>query len=254
MSRSNPNLLNPAKHFFRWKGDDGRLTYWDKETEKEVVVKLPFEFLPIDQLNTIKGFCEQDNSSYWSNEVRSLKEEFTVKTSAGTKEVGLYKDLECRAKGAKYTKSIYCVYVDKTTGEYVMGNIQASGVAVTAWIEFSRKYVVENGKVVLSGSTEGKKGKVTYQIPTFEYVHSTEAEDKIAVELDKELQIYLSQYLSGKDEEPLPSVPDDPDDIVTDIPDEQSEVDTQVGENIEERLTQKAGVEGEPVPDSEIPF
>lgn len=249
MSRSNPAQINPAKHFFKWKGDDGKLVYWDKETEKEVTVKLPFEFLPIDQLNTIKGFCEQDNSSYWSNEVRSLKEEFTVKTSAGTKEVGLYKDLECRAKGAKYTKSIYCVYVDKTTGEYVMGNIQASGVAVTAWIDFSRKNVVENGKVVLTGSTEGKKGKVTYQIPTFEYVHSTEAEDKIAVALDKELQIYLSQYLASS-AEPLPEAPDDLDDIVTEVPDEQSEVDAQVMDNV--RAT--VAVEGEPVDISEIPF
>ena len=130
-----------------------------------------------------------------------------------------------------------------------MGNIQASGVAVTAWIDFSRKNVVENGKVVLTGSTEGKKGKVTYQIPTFEYVHSTEAEDKIAVALDKELQIYLSQYLASS-AEPLPEAPDDLDDIVTEVPDEQSEVDAQVMDNV--RAT--VAVEGEPVDISEIPF
>jgi hypothetical protein len=125
-------------------------------------------------------------------------------------------------------------------------------VAVTAWIDFSRKNVVENGKVVLSGSTEGKKGKVTYQIPTFEYVHSTEAEDKIAIALDKELQIYLSQYLASN-AEPLPEAPDDPDDIVTDIPDEQEEVDAQVDKNIEDNVRATKDVETE-VSLGDIPF
>ena len=196
MSRSQPQLTNPGKHFFRWSGEKGTLSYWDKENEQEVEVKLPFEFLPIDQLATITGFCEQDKSSYWSNEVRTLRDEFTVKTSAGTKQVGLYKDLaDVRAKGAKYAKSIYIVY--KFEDEWVIGNIKAHGACLTAWIEFNNKHKVENGKVILTGSTEGTKGKTVYQIPTFEYVSCTKEENDVSIELDKELQIYLSQYLAA---------------------------------------------------------
>lgn len=196
MSRSNPTPTNPAKRFLTWKGSKGILVYWDKEKEAEVEVKLPFTFLVLDQLATITGYCEPDESSYWSNEVRSVaKEELTVKTSRGTKQVGLYKDLaDVRSKGAKYAKSIYIAYFDGD--EMVIGNIKASGAALTAWIEFSNKSVVANGKVTLTGAEEAKKGTTVYFVPTFEWSNSTSDDDQLAIELDKELQVYLSLYLS----------------------------------------------------------
>jgi hypothetical protein len=196
MSRSNPTTQNPAKYFFRWKG--GQLSYYDKEKQSDVAVDLPFEFLVLDQLATITGFCEADNSGYWSNEVRNVgREELTVKTSKGIKQAGLYKDLaDVRAKGAKYAKSVYIAYLDSDTGEYTIGNIKASGAALTAWIELSNKYVLDNGKVILTGSTEAKKGTTIYSVPTFEWGASETAEDEAALNLDKELQVYLSQYLS----------------------------------------------------------
>lgn len=196
MSRSNPTPTNPAKRFLSWKGSKGILVYWDKEKEAEVEVKLPFTFLVLDQLATITGYCEPDESSYWSNEVRSVgKEELTVKTSRGTKQVGLYKDLaDVRSKGAKYAKSIYIAYFDGD--EMVIGNIKASGAALTAWIEFSNKNVVANGKVTITGKEEAKKGTTVYFTPVFEWSNSTSDDDQLAIELDKELQVYLSLYLS----------------------------------------------------------
>lgn len=198
MSRSNPTPTNPAKRFFSWKGSTGKLVYWDKEKEAEVEVKLPFSFFVLDQLATVTGFCEPDGSSYWSNEVRSVaKEELTVRTSNGTKAIGLYKDLaDVRSKGAKYAKSIYIAYMDTQNGELTIGNIKASGAALTAWIEFSNNHIVMNGKVSITGSTQEKKGATTYFVPTFEWSHSEKEEDEIAITLDKELQIYLSQYLT----------------------------------------------------------
>jgi hypothetical protein len=198
MSRSNPTPTNPAQHFFTWSGSKGQLEFYDKEKQERVKVPLPFEFMVLDELNTITGFCEQDSSSYWSNEVRSTtRDELIVKTSRGTKQVGLYKDLtDVRSKGAKYAKSIYIAHKNKA-GEYIIGNIKASGAALTAWIELSSKYITQNGKIRLTGSIEGKKGATTYQIPTFEYDHIDSDENKIAIELDKELQVYLSQYLSA---------------------------------------------------------
>lgn len=206
MSRSNPTPTNPAQHFFSWSGSEGKLTWWDKENQRKVPVKIPFTFMVLDELSTITGFNEQDGSGYWSNEVRSVgREELTVKTAKGTKQVGIYRDLKGSPglTGAKYAKSIYITHKDGA-GEYVIGNIKASGAALTAWIELGNKYVVGNGTVELTGSTEEKKGVTTYQVPTFEYRSSTEEEDSIAKELDKELQTYLNQYLaSARQDEPV---------------------------------------------------
>ena len=200
MSRSNPTPTNPANKFFTWKGSTGELVYYDKEKKENISVKLPFTFLVLDQLATVTGFAEQDQSSYWSNEVRNIvREELTVRTSAGTKQVGLYKDLaDVRSKGAKYAKSIYISYKDGD--EWVIGNIKASGAALTAWIELSNTCAVGNGKVTLTGSTEAKKGTTKYFVPTFKWDSSDTNEDEIAIELDKELQVYLSQYLAKRDD------------------------------------------------------
>lgn len=196
MSRSNPTPTNPAKRFFKWSGSKGKLVYYDKEKQVEVEVSLPFEFLVLDQLATITGYNEQDQSNYWSNEVRSVaKEELTVRTAKGTKEIGLYKDLtDVRSKGAKYAKSVYISYKDGDG--FQLGNLKASGAALTAWIELSNKHQVENGKIVLTGAEEAKKGATTYFVPLFEWKNSDSTEDEVAIELDKELQVYLSQYLS----------------------------------------------------------
>lgn len=195
MSRSNPTPQNPAEKFFRWSGSKGKLTYWDKAEEKEIEVKFPFTFLVLDELATITGFCEPDSSSYWSNEVRSMNEEFTVKTSAGTKEVGLYRNLtDVRSKGAKYAKSIYVSFLEGDA--WHMGNIKASGAALTAWIEFGKKVLPMGGKCSITGAEKAKKGTNEYYVPTFGYDRYDEEENQIAIELDKELQAYLGQYLS----------------------------------------------------------
>ena len=205
MSRSQPIETNPAVKFFRWRGDDGVLDYYDKELKENVVVALPFEFLVLDELATITGFSKIDQSSYWSNEVRSTQREpFTVKTSQGIKQTGLYAELtDVRAKGAKYARSIYIVYKDGD--DYVMGNIKAAGACLTAWIDFCKQYNPQNGKCTLTGKVEGKNGKTVFYSPTFKYDSCTEAEQEQAIEADKRLQVYLTKYLAknGAAEEPL---------------------------------------------------
>lgn len=195
MSRSNPTTnLNPSKKFFNWAGSEGKLVYYDKQKEERVPEKLPFTFMVLDQLSTITGFSEQDKSSYWSNEVRNIKQdELTVKTSSGVKEVGKYEDLQnVRNKGAKYAKSIYIAY--KENDVLAIGNIKASGAALTAWIEFSNKHDVYKCAVALTGNEAAKKGTTEYFIPVFEPVVIGEESDKEAVELDKELQKYFKDY------------------------------------------------------------
>lgn len=201
MSRSNPLQTNPSTRRFTWKGGAGKLIYWDKVSEKEVEVKLPFEFLPIDQLSTITGYLKSEKSSFWSNEVRnSTKEEFTVRTKGGIKYTGLYKSDQGVVqvpKGASFAKSIYLAYWDESIGEFVIGNFQASGSALGAWIEFSNACKPENGKVIVRKGAEQEAPTGPFYPPTFEYVSATSEENEAAVKLDEELQIYLNRYLSA---------------------------------------------------------
>lgn len=176
----------------------------------------------LDELSTITGYSETDQSGFWSNEVRNItRDKLTVKTGKGTRAVGLYRDLgEVRGKGAKYAKSIYIAHKDQT-GDYVIGNIKASGAALTAWIEFNNTCKPQNGKVRLTGSTDGKKSNTIYAIPTFEYLHIDSTENDIAIELDKQLQIYLNQYLAVNEKAAL---------------DQESEIDPDLGKATPEQI------------------
>lgn len=197
MSLSQPKLTNPAFHYYEWRS--GKLSYWDKENQKSVEVKLPFQFIVLDELATISGFCEPDNSGFWSNEVRStVKEQFTVRTKKGVKYIGPYKNDQYIVQvpnGAKFTKSIYIA--EKLNGGYVISNIKLSGAAFSSWFEYSGKYKADNGLTTLTGSHEDKKGATTFQVPDFEYSSLTPDQFTQAVELDKDLQVYLSHYLAA---------------------------------------------------------
>lgn len=261
MSRSNPNLVNPASHFMEWSGSRGALSWYNKETKANVPVKLPFEFLVLDELSTITGYSSQDESGYWSNEVRSVaKEELTVRTKKGIKQIGFYTTLaDVRAKGAKYTKSVYIAH--KVGDEWVIGNIKMAGSALSAWIEFSQVYKVQNGKATMEKGDEAKTPKGdSYYPPTFKYLSATPEENTKAIELDKQLQVYLAQYLAA------PAITEAEDEIVngattTDLrqdlppspmPSRQQRNQTPVLDQADERFPVE--YEDEPFNDDQIPF
>lgn len=198
MSRSNPTLTNPAQHFFQWGGSKGKLSWWNKEEQKEVDVRLPFTFMVLDELSTITGYSKQDESGFWSNEVRSTKRDtLYVKTKKGPFEAELYENLtQTMKRGGKYAKSIYVAH--KIGDAYVIGNFKASGSALSAWIEFSKKHKVQNGTITMSKGEKQESPVGDFYPPVFEYRASTPEEDEKAVELDKQLQIYLSQYLAAQ--------------------------------------------------------
>lgn len=200
MSRSQPTLQNPAEHFMEWSGSKGELSWWNKDKQARVPVKLPFTFMVLDELATITGYSKPDKSGFWSNEVRStVKEELTVRMKSGVRYVGMYKNeqgIVQMPKGARYTKSVYIAHLGGN-GDYIMGNLKLSGSALTAWIEFGNGCKPENGTVTLTGSetVEGELGE--YHVPKFEYRSSNDVENEAAMTLDKQLQIYLSQYLAS---------------------------------------------------------
>jgi hypothetical protein len=195
---------NPAKFFLKVKS--GAVTYYDKEAGENVDVPVPFEFIMLDQLGTIKGWSDADNSGYWSNEVkRSGTDEVTVRTSKGVKATGLWKDIKSdpNVAGAKFNASVYIAHV---SGDgLVISNIAFSGAALNAWIEFiqANKGVARgNSKVMLSGFSDAKKGAVKYKVPVFEVAPVSSDEVAAATALDKDLQLYFADYMNQKQDEP----------------------------------------------------
>jgi hypothetical protein len=200
MSLSSPTLQNPAEHYFEWKGGDGHIEFYNKETQARVTVPLPFEFIVLDQLNGVTGWSDQDTSGIWSNETRSTRDDFTVRTKKGVKYVGPYKNEQGISQvagfGGKYTKIVYIAHKNKE-GEYIMGRIGLTGAALNAWIDFTKAHSVTSGKIRVTGKREEKKGATTFQVPVFEWTAWTDDEYQSAVVLDKLLQNYLTQYLTA---------------------------------------------------------
>lgn len=204
MSRSNnTELKSPATRFFEWNGDKGGFKYFDKERGEKgenVSVPLPFRFLVLDQLTTIAGYSDADQSGFWSNEIRDTKKEtLSVRTKKGLEMTGLYEQVKEKlsSKGADYAKSVYIAYYNENK-ELVIGNIKMKGAAISAWIDFCKKAKVYEGAVQVKTMLEGKKGKTVYQIPVFEAIPVTPETNDIAIGLDKELQCYLTEYFARR--------------------------------------------------------
>lgn len=199
MSRSNPNesTPNPAVRFFDWQGSEGHFKYYDKEKKETIAVPLPFTFIVLDVLSTVKGWNDADKLSYWSNEVRNTKEDLiTVRTKNGVVMTGLYEQVKEKlsSKGAKYTQSVYVAI--KEGKNLVIGNLQLSGSSLTSFIEFAKgKKLTEIGVAVKSAKPM-KKGATKYFEPVYEAITVTEATNATATKLDVELQEYLTAYLS----------------------------------------------------------
>lgn len=199
MSRSNPTetLSNPSTKFIDWSGSEGRFKYYDKEKKENVFIELPFTFIPLDILSTCKGYNDQEKVGYYSNEVRSTKKEpFTVRTKNGIVMTGLYEQVKEKLapKGLKYVQSVY-VAIKEGKG-LVIANLQLTGSALGPFIEFcDGKKVTEIGVTVKSANPM-KKGATKYFEPVYEVMPVSEATNKVASELDVELQEYLTAYFA----------------------------------------------------------
>lgn len=218
MSLSNPNLKNPAVRFMQWRGGEdggGRVTWYDKEAEEEKEMQLPMRFTVLDELNTVTGYSEKARSGFWSNEVRNLTtDELIVRTKDGIVARGTWGKIgdNVKSKGAKFAKSVYIAFKDEE-GELVIGNMKIAGAAMTAWIDFQKKFdVAECAVMITDKPKKAKKGSTTYFVPKFEGLNLATATLKAALELDKVLQKYLGSYLTRKpdlDDDELEEVDDD---------------------------------------------
>ena len=226
MPRTNPNEVssNPAKRWFLWDGSKGNLKYYDKETESEIRIELPFEFILLDRLSVIKGWHDASESGIYSNEVRrTLDEPFTVRAFK-MKEIiaqGFYSEIKdkIKASGGKYNASLYIAFTDDS-GELAIGNLMLHGGAMSAWLDFEKESKSEIFKkgIKITSFTEGKKGGIKFRVPVLELVEIDYRLDEKSEELQKELQKHLVRYLSRKTEtepttEDEPTTADDEDEI-----------------------------------------
>jgi hypothetical protein len=192
---------NPATKFIDWKSNDKCFSYYDKEEQKNISIPLPFKFLVLDELHTIKGWNDATSSSIYSNEVKFIsKETLTVKPFKGNEIAkGLYKDIKEKivAAGGHYTKSIYIMLEDGS-----LANIQLKGSAVQKWGDFTQKTRnrLPDEWVQVAKAIEGKKGAVKFNTPEFSFLQSlSESEMDLADEAFNTLETYLKSYLIKAD-------------------------------------------------------
>lgn len=217
MSRSNPNDItrNPSARWYEWAGgsDGGAVRYYDKESKSNLIEKLPFIFIPLDELATVRGWHDPSESGIYCNEVRDTRQDtFVVKAfKGGELASGLYAQIRDRIKavGGHFQSSNYIAFKDGTA--LALGNISFKGAALNAWVEFKNAHRAEIYKqaVAITGYKDAKKGATAYRIPVFALRHVAPETDAAAIELDKELQTYLAGYLSRPKDEQTTSVAKD---------------------------------------------
>jgi len=192
---------NPATKFLEWKSDQKGFSYYDKGLAKNVEVSLPFKFVFLDELSTVKGWNDSSSSGIFANEVKYLsKEPMTVKAfKGGVLAQGLYNEIKERVKnaGGHYSKSVYIMLEDGS-----LANIQLKGSATQQWGEFvkANRQSITRTWVNVASATENKKGKVVFSIPNFTI--GADIEDLDAKDADNkfdELEAYLKTYLAKVD-------------------------------------------------------
>jgi hypothetical protein len=189
---------NPATKFIDWKSNDKCFNYYDKETKENVALPLPFKFLVLDELHTVKGWNDATQSAIYSNEVKWIsKDVMTVKPFKGNEIAkGLYKDIKEKVKsaGAHYVKSIYVMLEDGS-----IANLQLKGASCQSYGDFTAKTRsrLTDEWVEVANFVEGKKGAVKYTTPEFKFKKSiSDAEADLADEAFNTLEAYLKTYLS----------------------------------------------------------
>ncbi len=188
---------NPATKFIDWKSDDKKFSYYDKELKENVAIPLPFKFLTLDELHTVKGWSESCKSAIYANEVKFIsKEVLTVKPFKGNEIAkGLYSDIKekVKAAGAHYVKSIYIMLEDGS-----LANLQLKGTSCQAWGEFTQKTRsrLPDEWIIVEKAIDGKKGAVKYSTPEFKFEKSlSESESVMADDAFAILETYLKAYL-----------------------------------------------------------
>lgn len=218
MSRSAPdtNVKNPAVRYFEWKGKTGNFSWYDKEKEVNVAMKLPFTFIVLDRTSSVRGYSKKLKTGFYSNEIRdSRAEPLLVKSFSDNKIVtqGLWNDIRDTviARGGKFTLCVYIAFKDKDTLK--IGCIQMSASSMGPWFEFEkahRKAIYEKA-IQVKSSKKTINGDNEYLEPVYSLLDISPETNAAALELDKELQAYFASYFKRRADEKTPDTSAQPD-------------------------------------------
>lgn len=215
MSRSNPSLNapNPAVRWYEWNGETGLVRYYDKEKKENIDVPLPFTFLLLDELASVRGWHDPSQSGIYSNEVRDTTKDVLVVKSfkGGVLAEGYYKAIKDRVntQGGQFVAN--CYVASKLNGSgLVLCSIRFKGAALGAWMEFRKQHraALYEQAIRIVGFKEGKKGRIVFRVPTFELKDVSAETNNQALALDRTLQGYLDGYLQRKTQDQADSSDD----------------------------------------------
>jgi hypothetical protein len=204
VSRSNPqhNAPNPAIRWFEWNGETGIVRYYDKAEKKNIDAPLPFKFLLLDELATVRGWHKSTDSAIFANEVRDTRRDVLVVKAfkGGVLAEGRYKEIKDRVNvvGGQFVANCYVGF--KHNGELEIASLQFKGSALGAWMEFrkaNRRDLLERA-IEITGFTEGQTGRVVFRVPTFALCNISTRTQNQAVALDKQLQAWIDEYLKRR--------------------------------------------------------
>lgn len=258
MSRStrHEDAPNPAKRWFEWNGEHGRLRYYDKDQKKEIDISVvpphkAFTFLMLNEVFGITGFHKPSKSGIWSNEVTDTRQfDLVVKSrKEGILAEGRYREIKDRVArvGGHFTSNLYIAFKGED-GQLVIGSLRLRGAALGVWMDFRKanRSTLYDKAVSINGFKEDSSGNITFRVPIFAIKDTTAETDKAALELDKQLRTWLDAYLKRNTRDQVDAANNSG----------QHVDDESVSYNENERTFDpvNAGPEPPPITDDDIPF
>jgi len=200
---SSQKPTNPALFFAEWSSTKKYFEFYDKVNKVDVALPMPFAFLPVFEMTTLKGYNHKEGKSYWSNEVKNIQtDKFTVMSKNNlTKEiktefVGLYSEIKNLIDGkANFTKSIY-IGVKDQQGVLQLANLQISTSSLGSWIKFASANDLSKIAVQVASYTNEQNGAVHFTAPVYTALPVTPQVDAQAVVLQKVVKEYINEYLA----------------------------------------------------------
>ena len=204
--RSNPGTEsspNPAKFFIEWKSKNEKFSYYDKEKKEDVLLPMPFNFIPLFICYNAKGYNHKKTKNYISNEVENLSTDILTVNSYNasnkekkTEHVGLYADIkESFDQNIKFTTSLYAAIKNKK-GELTLVNIQLNGAGLHHWFNFKKENDIWKNAISAFGTTDERNGTVDYKAPTYKAIKISTEDDEAAGVLQEEVKSYLKDYFA----------------------------------------------------------
>lgn len=190
MSLSQPTSTTPCKKFITFKWSEWKFYHYDKEKGENIEIKTPFTAIVLDELATITGYHKKSDSGVYANEVRNTTKDILYVKSfkGGDITSGLYQEIKGDLQWGKYGKSVYC-YLN-----WELVNFKLAWASLSAWIE---KGGNSNAFEATIDPELKINGKTEYYVPVFTDKLVPKKIMDEAIEMDKELQVYLNGKLNN---------------------------------------------------------